>query len=71
MLFYLSDGEKPRKLQRGENFYQHPSPPNQAEEAENTPVSRKGPPRSAKPAQMNRKTRPSPKEKSKIRVLDF
>ena len=51
-------------------FYQHPSPPNQAEEAENTPVSRKGPPRSAKPAQINRKTRPSPKEKSKNASLD-
>ena len=40
------------------------------EEAENTPVSGKGPPRSAKPVQMNRKTRPSPKEKSKNASLD-
>ena len=41
------------------------------EEAESTPVSGKGPLRSAKPAQMNRKTRPSPKEKSKNAFLDF
>ncbi len=51
-------------------FYQHPSPPNQAEVTEMPKSQRRQPPRSAKPAQINRKTRPSPKEKSKNASLD-
>ena len=50
--------------------YRHPSPPNQAEVTE-MPKSQKQSPRSAKPTQMNRKTRHSPKEKPKNAFLDI